>query len=256
MSAETSSALLVLSTADLHALRSALERGRLVGLNSVAELQALGLGERASAVAAAFSGFDATQARTVLSFVLAERERRNSPRLELVWTGPEPDSAESRKTAIVVRRLLAEAQRSVLIAGYRFDHGAEILEPLHRAMVERGVQASVFLDLDGRAASDAEIDHFAAARIERFLTDNWPFGPPHPVVYYEPRTASPTIHASLHAKCVVVDEARTLVTSANFTSRGQSRNVEVGVLIDDETFARRLAWHWMRLVAEGLVRSG
>lgn len=45
------------------------------------------------------------------------------------------------------------------------------------------------------------------------------------------------VFASLHAKCVVVDERWVLVTSANFTDRGQTRNVEVGVLLDDAGFA-------------------
>lgn len=255
MSAGAGHALLALSSAELHTLCSALEAGRLTTLDSVAALQALGFGERAGPVATAFAGFTATQARIVVELIIAERERQPVSRLELVWTGPEPDPAESRKTAIVVRRLLGEARRTVLIAGYRFDHGAEILEPLHQAMATRNVQTSVFLDLDGKAPSDAAIDAFAAQRIDRFLAENWPFGPPHPDVYYDPRTVSPTIYASLHAKCIVVDETRALITSANFTDRGQTRNVEVGVSIEDAAFARRLAGHWMGLVAEGLVRS-
>jgi phosphatidylserine/phosphatidylglycerophosphate/cardiolipin synthase-like enzyme len=49
----------------------------------------------------------------------------------------------------------------------------------------------------------------------------------------------------MHAKCVVVDHAIALVTSANFTSRGHERNIEVGVLIQDSTFAGTLERYWM-----------
>ena len=45
----------------------------------------------------------------------------------------------------------------------------------------------------------------------------------------------------MDAKCVVVDERFTLIGSANFTSRGQERNTEAGVLIEDEGVARRVA---------------
>jgi len=45
---------------------------------------------------------------------------------------------------------------------------------------------------------------------------------------------------SLHAKCVVVDERWSLVGSANFTQRAQTRNLEVGALIDSAAFARDL----------------
>lgn len=41
------------------------------------------------------------------------------------------------------------------------------------------------------------------------------------------------------------------MSSANFTDRGQERNIEVGVLIDDARFAIQLAQQW-----DGLVRSG
>lgn len=61
------------------------------------------------------------------------------------------------------------------------------------------------------------------------LRDVWTFGLPKPDVYYDPRTATPgPPWASLHAKCVIVDDENAFITSANFTDRGQSRNIEVG----------------------------
>jgi len=58
-----------------------------------------------------------------------------------------------------------------------------------------------------------------------------------------------------HAKCIVVDDREALVTSANFTDRGQTRNIEVGVLIEDSRFASRLAGQWRGLVETGLVEK-
>ena len=43
------------------------------------------------------------------------------------------------------------------------------------------------------------------------------------------------------------------MSSANFTQRGQERNIEVGVLIDDATFAGSLASQWLGLKHAGLV---
>jgi phosphatidylserine/phosphatidylglycerophosphate/cardiolipin synthase-like enzyme len=84
----------------------------------------------------------------------------------------------------------------------------------------------------------------------------WTFGQPRPTVYYDPRTATPgPPWASLHAKCIVVDDECALVTSANFTDRGQTRNIEAGVLVTDTTFAEQLAGQWRQLVREGLVEQ-
>jgi phosphatidylserine/phosphatidylglycerophosphate/cardiolipin synthase-like enzyme len=56
-------------------------------------------------------------------------------------------------------------------------------------------------------------------------------------------------YASLHAKCVVVDERWSLVGSANFTDRAQTRNIEVGALLDDPLFAQALLGQFRGAVA-------
>jgi phosphatidylserine/phosphatidylglycerophosphate/cardiolipin synthase-like enzyme len=153
----------------------------------------------------------------------------------------------------VVRELFARAQKSVLVAGYSFDHGGEILEPLHEAMVKRDVHASFFVDIP-RAPSSARMKEHIAAWLSAFFLENWRF-PRRPELYYDPRSAEPTAVASLHAKCIVVDERLALVTSANFTDRGQGRNIEVGVLVEDRRFARSLAEQWRSAVSAGVFRS-
>ena len=60
--------------------------------------------------------------------------------------------------------------------------------------------------------------------------------------------------ASLHAKCIVVDERYTLIGSANFTARGQTRNVEAGALIDDPRFASRLLVQFNGLIGGALFK--
>ena len=142
----------------------------------------------------------------------------------------------------------------MVIGGFRFDAGADLFEPLHRAMKERSVTTSIFLDIEGNASSAAGGPAHARKRIDDFIDKNWPFGEPLPDVYYDPRTAVPgPPWVSLHAKCVVVDERWALVTSANFTDRAQTRNIELGVLIEDRTFARAIVAQWRALVSASLV---
>ena len=54
-------------------------------------------------------------------------------------------------------------------------------------------------------------------------------------------------------KRLLVDEAKALVTSANFTDRGQTRNIEIGVLVHDPGLATRLVHQWRGLIESGLV---
>lgn len=161
----------------------------------------------------------------------------------------------SETDLLLVRELFAAAREQVLVAGFSFDHGEHIFAPLHDAMRNRGVSTEIFIDVEAAPRGIAPADH-ARTAVARFLGANWPFGSPWPSVYYDPRTATAATHASLHAKCVVVDLERTLVTSANFTDRGQTRNIEMGVLIEDHGFAERVVTQWRSLVESGhVVRS-
>jgi len=238
---------------DLEALLRSIEQGDVSSPPQAAELQASGLGHLASRLGS-LSGFDAASARTALRLVIAERRvRGTSP--ELVWTGPEGPGSTARDTAVVVRRLFEEARSRVVVAGFDFTKGTEILRPLHTAMRDRGVRAQVFLNVKDKAPSPAEVDAHVGRRLEESFVQWWTFGPPWPDLYFDPRTADPAEdYSSLHAKCVVVDGEVAFVGSANFTERAYKRNIEVGVLIRDRGFASRLAAQWANLVEAGLVR--
>lgn len=188
----------------------------------------------------------------LLEAVLTERAKSKGPELALVWTGPDGDGSTARDTWVVFRELLAEAKESVLIAGFRFDHGVELFQALHAGMRDRGVVTQIFVDAPSGRPDVPESEHVKRF-IETFVISNWPFSVPHPEFYYDPRTVKPQSRASLHAKCVVIDQKKALVGSANFTQRGQSRNIEMGVLLNDEAFAQEIFGHWQGLIRSGLV---
>ena len=246
--------LTAVSVPDLRALLSQVRTNRLPVPITQAGLQSVNLGHLTGRLSC-LEGVDRAGVLAALSVALAEREGARRGAVELVWTGPETKTSTSRDTAVVVRQLFTSAQRSVLVAGYAFDHGKDILEPLHTAMAERGVVVDIFLDLRERAPQGVTPEVFAAERLGTFLEQNWPFGDPKPSLYYAPSTIAPDSMASVHAKCVVVDETTTLITSANFTDRGQSRNIETGVLVHDKQLALQLVGQWRSVLAEGSFRQ-
>lgn len=252
-----SAGLLRLGIAELRSLRDAVEQGRIEAPLSATGLRAAGFGPWVDDLLPLMRDANRAGVAAVLEASIAERESQQTPRLELVWTGPVGPQGTVRDTAVVVRQLFARARRTVYIGGFRFDAGADLFAPLHRAMVDEGVKATVFLDIEGEAATVAGGAAHAKRRIAEFYAKNWPFDGPRPDVYYDPRTAVPgPPWISLHAKCVVVDERWSLVTSANFTDRGQTRNIELGVLIEDPRFAEQIVTHWRALLAAGYLTSG
>lgn len=239
---------------ELTDLLRALEVGSLALPASDLALRQAGLDSTSVPHALAVLGpCDRAAARSVIQVALAERQHRPPPRLELVWTGPESSASLARDTGIVVRQLFERAQREVIIGGFRFDHGHDIFLPLYQRM-QQGLRVRMFVDIKHKAKTH-ELGHAYAQRaIDDLLRNNWPFGPPYPDIYYDPRSAvegPPWV--SLHAKCIVVDDHWVFITSANFTERAQTRNLEVGVCIEDRAFAGDLAAQWRMLVNADLV---
>lgn len=261
------------SEADLVALVGAIDRGELRAPLQGTTLRAHGFGHLAE-VLGPYLSLGPAAIRALVEVALAERREHKAPKLTLVWTGDDPGVGHSRHTRIVLPELFAKAREHVLVAGYAIDHGAELFVSLYRTMLEHGVTAEFFVDVGQLAerlrqtAKQTGQDWFvlskgvdaASTNVERgraivalFYRLMWPFGEPKPVVYFDPRTADERSAVSLHAKCVVIDHAYTLITSANFTDRGQRRNLEAGVAIEDRAFAGSLERQWLNLVEAGVV---
>jgi phosphatidylserine/phosphatidylglycerophosphate/cardiolipin synthase-like enzyme len=87
-----------------------------------------------------------------------------------------------------------------------------------------------------------------------FREKHWPW-PNLPDIYYDPRSlsADPFRRSSLHAKCVVADRERALITSANFTEAAWLRNIELGVLLSHKALVGRLTEYIDGLIATRIL---
>ncbi|MBI3269057.1 MAG: phospholipase [Planctomycetes bacterium] len=182
---------------------------------------------------------------------------RAQGRVELVWTGPEPDGAANRDTRVVVDDLFRAARRRVVVSTFVVYQGRDLFRTLAQRMDEvPDLRASIFVNVprrEGDPRSEAEILREFA---DNFRGSEWS-GKRLPEVYYDPRAldVTPGPRACLHAKCVVVDDERAFITSANFTEAAQVRNVEVGLLVADAFLARALTRQFDDLVADGSFRG-
>jgi phosphatidylserine/phosphatidylglycerophosphate/cardiolipin synthase-like enzyme len=214
-----------------------------------------GLGRAAKGLAPLCNRDEAT-VLAVLEFVLAERSQRAARELELVWTGPDTAGASVRDSEIVLGDLFRRAEKTVLVAGYSFSGGGAVLEQLYEGMRDRSVQASLFFDLHQvhERPPELSLQVYSEFCVRVFLEKVWVFGPPYPTLYVDARMLDEDSWRgsfpkySLHAKCAVIDSREALVTSANFTGRGQRKNVELGVLIQEAAFAKQIEAQFSRLI--------
>ncbi len=258
-------AFAALSRPDLLALARALAAGRLAPPFARAEV-----GRYVGAVARsevtrelqrlAETGMGAAQLAVVLELVADERGHAQAmgDRLELVWSGPAIDNARSRATASVVRELFATARRTVLISSYALDR-PERSKGLFGRLAERmdaepALEVRLFVNVARPWRSGLSEQALLRRFAESFAGEFWP-GERLPELFHDPRALSDSYdqRACLHTKCVVVDEARALVTSANFTEAAHERNIETGVLLDDARLASGLVRRFDALVRRGVL---
>lgn len=200
-------------------------------------------------------GYSPQHLATVAAGIAAAKARAPKPTslFDLVLSGPDLPGVPTADTAAVMRTLISQANREVILVGYAVYDGRKIFEPLARRMVEvPGLAVTICLDIQ-RVWNDPTPSAELVARFARdFRQKHWPW-PTLPALFYDPRSLETgDARASLHAKCVIVDHSRALVTSANFTDAAQRKNVEVGVDIRYPPAAARLADYFLGLCGTGV----
>lgn len=209
------------------------------------------------------SGMQPAHIALVLKLLAHERKQAQaiSDRVELVWSGLDLESSTTRDAQVVLRELFRQAKSSLLIASYAIDKGdkAEELfgELAERMDEEPDLDVRLFLNVHRKGYKDETpaailLHEFATA----FREEIWP-GERLPQVFHDPRAlvVGGSTRACLHAKVVVVDDVRSLVTSANLTEAAQERNIEAGVVVEDPSLARALRSQFDTLVDHGDLRK-
>jgi phosphatidylserine/phosphatidylglycerophosphate/cardiolipin synthase-like enzyme len=148
----------------------------------------------------------------MLRLVGEERHERSRAEdlIELVWSGPEVTGSATRDTAVVIRDLFASAKRSVLIACFAIYQGRELFKTLANRMEEiPELRVRIFLNVPRPGLVELSEGQILRHFVETFRTSHWP-GQRVPDLFYDPRSLleDSSEQASLHAKCVIVDEER------------------------------------------------
>lgn len=253
--------LVRLSDADLCELATALRAKRLAYPYAAISLERLLSSAQSHQVASDLLylselGFNSDQLAATLDLMVQDRAARqeSNQAIDFVTTGPEANGVSNRDTAVVVRELFAHARKTVLVAGYVVYQGQQVFQALADRMQQLpDLQVRLFLDIQRGHGDTTSRGELVKRFAERFRSQQWPKDRPIPKVFYDPRSleVEATKKACLHAKCVVIDEHKVFVSSANFTEAAQERNIEIGLLITANELAQKIARHFEALLYKG-----
>jgi phosphatidylserine/phosphatidylglycerophosphate/cardiolipin synthase-like enzyme len=174
--------------------------------------------------------------------MLAEERAASQVRtdaIDLVWTGPEVSGSQSRNTSVVVHELFSNAKRNILISSFAVDtrrKTRELFMVLAKAM-DSNPELNVRIFLNVHRPYNNEVTTTTLLR----------------EVFHDPRSLRMDKKACLHAKCLIVDQERVLVTSANFTEAAHDRNIEAGLLLNDPVIAQALQMQFESLVSRNIL---
>ena len=182
------------------------------------------------------------------SAVYCEDQHRKSRIMELVWTGPDVNEMNFRRTDQATLEIINNSQKTLWIVSFAVYKIENIRNALLKAF-DRGVKIKILLESAQDPEENSEYDNVKALGHE--LTDKLD-------IYYWPwnkRQPNPDgKRGKLHIKCAVADERVLFLSSANLTDYAFNYNMELGIMIKDDDLPATVHRHFEMLIGEGIVR--
>jgi phosphatidylserine/phosphatidylglycerophosphate/cardiolipin synthase-like enzyme len=177
------------------------------------------------AVRKAIPNLTDSDAIKVCQLVYALSAQKDGDSVEVVATTPVSFRTKVRKTRPVIQELISGATQSILLTGYSISAHFEEMMGLINIKSRQGVVVELFVNkYDGVKAVLSDIEHTN----RRFLK------------VYEYSGKADDKMAALHAKTIVVDGMKTLISSANLSYHGLEGNIEIGALITSKDNAAQV----------------
>lgn len=151
----------------------------------------------------------------------------NAPSTELIWTGPITQEIALRHTEQALLQVCRAAQKELLLVSFTVYPIPAVTQALQDA-IKRGVKLTICLEAPQSGAGKINYDTIQSLTPD--ITNHaqiviWP---------RHKRITSPSGQiGTLHAKCAVADTSHLFISSANLTDFAMSRNIELGVLIQN-----------------------
>lgn len=142
-------------------------------------------------------------------------EQKKQEKIEIVVTLPDEINTRCRKTVSIVRQILLEAKSSILITGYA---ASEYFSEISDILIEKSKSdVPVSFYIDDNIHMNTFIKEKLLSKPDSLIK----------IFRYKKRDG----FSSLHAKVILVDNIKALVSSSNLSYNGIVNNIEIGTLI-------------------------
>lgn len=163
---------------------------------------------------------------------------------ELVLSGPNTPFISTRKTEQALLEVINSANHSLFIVSFVVYDIPSIIKALLEAQ-ERSVKISILVELSQESGGSLSFD--VVALVSKLV--------PEALLYvWDPSANTMFYGGSVHAKLVVADKAKCLLTSANLTGKAFDKNLEAGIMITGGVLPISLQKHLEYLVSMNIIK--
>ncbi|MBB6451613.1 phosphatidylserine/phosphatidylglycerophosphate/cardiolipin synthase-like enzyme [Salirhabdus euzebyi] len=179
-----------------------------------------------------------------VAYKMAKSQLESEPRIFPVWTGPLLEKGPIKlKTYETVKYLIDSAESEVFIVGYNFSFKNDDIKKLLRSIeqaVERNCRVNIIVN---KVESNFKeiMDHWEKEQYQLNV--------------YHWIGSKEEDFTSLHAKIIIIDQQKLLLTSANFSYHGFQKNIETGVVIENHQISRDIWNQYYMLMKENQMRK-
>lgn len=150
---------------------------------------------------------------------------KTEEKMELVITAPDSFKIKTRKTKEVISDLIINAKKSITMTGYSVsDYFSEMMDIIIDKS-QRGIYVRMYIN---DIKNQKILFERPMAYQNRYLQ------------IYEYQRSDDDKMAASHAKIIVVDSEKALVSSANLSYHGLASNIEMGTLIFSKKKAEQI----------------
>jgi phosphatidylserine/phosphatidylglycerophosphate/cardiolipin synthase-like enzyme len=158
------------------------------------------------------------------------------------------EKLSARRIDQVLYDLIDGASREVFLVTFAAARINRLSEVLNRA-ISRGVQVKLVLEFEETSEGALSYDAIRAFPKELLASATVYFWP----TEMRERNSSGR-PGKLHAKVAQID-SQVIVSSANLTDDAFTRNLEMGLLVDDAKLAEKIRSYFSHLVSKGILKE-
>ena len=182
-----------------------------------------------------YPGLSPTDCVELAGTIRSAMTMKRNDKVSLVVTAPPSFRINAKPTMTVVRSMIEESKRNILITGYSLSSYFSELTDTIIDKSQKGVFVKFFINNIEKQPDADKLLRYRGHFLKLYDYSNE--------------------MATLHAKVISVDMSKTLITSANLSYHGQQGNIELGALIESENTAKQLDEVMTQLIFKKIFRE-